>query len=393
MSRYGCVLFDDPNRAGPGWASIAGDTAFRINGTGDLATDVVWIVNVEYQAFFRQGLQRLARLKRTYYLTRTIPQIMRELGLDSRFMPATQAVRVLAEIFDRTVRLAERHYGADVSRYDTLADGLRGAILSKDETLSTEIDQAVDQATQNTVMCEQRFLPDSTHLTFRRPRMLHARELLATPMPLAPWEFLPGEKMVPEARRMDWLLRQDRPVLAKIAVQRLSPEAAHLVAFGSGAWGRGKQKDRSWASHPELLFLSHYATVRVDAAFLGAGYAPLAPLIPLMDEGPAGDLSFSAGLLADSYVTALASPQPYHLGPKIPTPRAAWLRASDRFLSFFPAMLLDGAGFQVNSYGMGSVGVRVVQGNLTAAACAAREASLLVPLSLTGDAEIEEALA
>jgi hypothetical protein len=387
----GAVVFDDDQRPGAGWASVAGDRAFRIRGTGDLASDVFWWTNLEHKAFVSYSISN-PKLKRTTYLRPNMTQLHQELGLVTVRMPPARIAEITAEIFNRVLRLAQEHYGFDKPYDQTLSADLFRVLIDEDTSITPEIDNALRQSYQTWYECENKPPQGAKTITFRRPRIQHALDVLSTPVPGEQWEFVDGSSMVSEDKRVDWLINQSRPVLARVSVKSVQFQVAKIVSFGGGA-----QEPRSWMSHPELLMMSKFANVRVQSAFLANDYAPQPVLKPLYSGGSFGSLSVSNGILSENYWVAMSiasTVKRFHRDkPLIHSPRAVWFSAADRFYTMLPAMMMDGSGFCVRGYGRGMVTVAVQRGMLGDARSCAAAAGLNAPLYVHEDIAVQSALA
>ena len=389
---FGAVVFDDDKRPAAGWASVKGKEAFRVRGTGDLASDIIWWTNLDGQVFFAFGGLSAARMKRSEYLKPNMTQLHAELGLEIVRMPASRIAEITAEVFDRVMRLAQEHYGLDRPGDRTLAEDLFAKIVREDKPITPEIDEALAQAYQAWVSCETAAPTGSKYTTFRRPRIAHSLDVLMTPTPGEQWEFVDAARLPPESRRIDWLLAQNRPALVKASVKRVEHDVAPVIAFGGG-----QQKERSWMSHPELLYMSKFAKLKVEAAFLGAGYVPQKVYSPPYTGAPVGVLSISVGIVMENYCVALSIARSYRRFKNermtIHSPRAVWFAASDRFHSLIPALMMHGSGFTVRGYGRGSVMLALQRGALRDARACAAAAGLLAPLNLNEDIAVQTALA
>lgn len=391
-SLYGAVVFDDDSRPSPGWASIQGKPAFRIRGTGDLQSDVYWWCNLATPVFIKYGTLANAKLKRSDYLKPNMTQLHQELGLVTVRMPAARITEITSEIFDRVMRMAHRHYGL-VKPFDlTLASDLYDVLVREDKHITPEIDEALRQSYQVWAKCENKMPQGAKMITFRRPRIQHALDVLSTPIPGQQWEFIDDKKMVPESKRVDWLVSQSRPALVRATVKSVQYDVAKIVSFGGGA-----REERSWMSHPELLMLSKFANIRIDAAFLSNDYEPQEVYKPIHTGGHIGSLSVSNGILAENYWIALSSANTLKRYSRekimIHSPRAVWLSASDRFHTLLPALMLDGSGFCVRGYGRGMITLAVQRGALNEARACAAAAGLNAPLYVNDDISIQSALA
>lgn len=389
---HGAVVFDDEKRPGSGWASVRGKTAYRIRGTGDLATDVFWWTNLPAGTFMVYGGLPTTRMKRNDYLRPNMGQLHAELGLLASRMPAARIVEITSEIFERVMRLAQQHYGLPRPHDLALADDLYSHIIKEDRSITPEIDEALRQAYQSYVQCETKMPMHSKMVIFRRPRIAHALDVLSTPVPGDQWEFLDESKLPPEHKRLDWLVSQDRPALVRASIKRVDHEVAQIISFGGGS-----KEQRNWMSHPELLTLSKFAKIKIDAAFLGTEYVPHPVYKDMFTGGQMGPLSTSVGILAENYMVALSTPHSFRRfsksTEKVTAPRAAWYAASDRFHMLMPALMMHGSGFVVRGYGRGMVILGVQRGALQEARACASAAGLLAPLHVNEEIAVQSALA
>lgn len=381
---YGAVIFDDDARPSAGWASVRGETAFRIRGMGDLASDVYWWTNMPSGTFIRYGGFRQTRLRKDDYLRPNMRQLHTEMGLLPVRMPAARIVEITAEVFDRVMRLAEIHHGLPRPHEPRLQDDLYPLVVKADESLGSLVDSALDQAHQPWVACTTAPPAKAGMISFRRPRINHVLDVLSTPVPADQWEYVEDRKMPPEGKRIDWLVSQSRPVLAKAVVKRVDHEVSQVICFGAGS-----MKQRSWMSHPELLMLSKFAQIRIEGAFLGSEYEEQHVYRPVFTGGPFGSLSVSAGILAENYLMALSEARVIKkMGQdrtKVFSPRAVWYTASASLYSLMPALMLHGSGFCVMGYGRGVVTLAIPKGALDDARQCAAAAGLQAPLHVGDD--------
>lgn len=391
-SVYGAVIFDDEVRPQTGWASVRGQRAFRIKGPGDLASDVFWWTNLPTATFVKYGQLGNQKLKRDDYLKTTMPQLHQELGLIISRMPISQIVEITSEIFDRVMRMAQKNYGLIHPSELTLTEDLYDLLIREDKSITPDIDDALRQSYQTWSPGIDRIPEKTKIITFRRPRILHAQTVLATPVPGTQWEFIDGKRLPPESKRVDWLVSQERPALVRASVKNVQFEYSRLVSFGAGS-----TVNRNWMSHPELMMLSKFANVKVDCVFLACDYAPQEVFRQMVTGGSLGATSISSGLLAENYWLALASSRTFKKFSRdkvtIHSPRAVWLTASDRFHSLLPALMMDGSGFSVRGFGRGKVTVAIQRGALDEARACAAAAGLNAPLYVSGDIAVQSHLA
>lgn len=352
--KFGCVIFDE-QKPDSGWSCIAGagEQPMRITGFHDLRSDVTWWTSLEFQAFTLSSLNNMFNMKSADYLRTSMNAIREEIGLSARYTEGNTAVSVLAELFFRVMTMAELQYGLDNPKSRKLAEDLRPLIFKQDASINKEVDQASEMAHQAFVKCTKSIGKKTRRVPFRRNRYQHSIDVLSTPIPGEGFEFLDSSKLPPKAERVDWLLKQNRPVLLKGAVVKMHPQVANVVAFGGGS-----HHNRNWISHPELLMLSEFVEFDIESAFLFEEYQPLQLKLQPPSTSGFGLLSMSVGLLSENYWIALATPQTVR-GQRIHTPRAAWLRASDRLFTMLPALKLHSMGVQIDSYGVGLISADV----------------------------------
>jgi hypothetical protein len=391
-SVYGAVIFDDEIRPGSGWASVRGKPAFRIKGTGDLASDIYWWTNLQTKTFVKYGALGNQKLKRDDYLKPTMNQLHQELGLTTVRMPISRIVEITSEIFERVMRMAFENYGLENPTELTLTEDLYDQLIREDKSISPDIDDALRESYQTWSQGAERPPEKAKLITFRRPRILHAQDVLATPIPGDQWEFIDTKKLPPESKRVDWLVSQDRPALVRASVKNVQFEYSKVVCFGAGL-----ATSRNWMSHPELMMLSKFANVKVQAVFLACDYAPQKVYRQMITGGALGSLSISKGILAENYWIALASSRTTKKFARdklvIHSPRAVWLTASDRFHSLVPALMMDGSGFSVRGFGRGKVTVAVPRGAMHEARACAAHAGLNAPLYVSDDISVQSHLA
>lgn len=384
---YGAVIFDDNDQPGPGWASVRGEPAVRIRGTGDLSSDVYWWTSLGFMVFQKYAIFK-ANLKQKDYMRPDMTQIHLELGLHHSRMPAARITEISAEFFDRVMRLAAKHYGIAKPSENTLSEDLYKVLLRPERIISPEVNHALMQSYQTWSVCEGAIPDGARVVTFKRPRILHALEVLATPIPGEQWEFISEREMPAENKRVEWLINQSRPVIANASVQRIEPEYASVISYSAGSRG-----ERSWMSHPELLTLSRFAKIHVKGAYLARSYEPQDVRIPMATGGALGMLSMSMGVLCENYWVALSSPHKRENRQVIYSPRAVWMSAADRFQMQVAALLMHSSGFHVKEYGRGCVHVAVPPGLLAEARSCAASAGLNSPLNVQEDIDIQAALA
>lgn len=400
----GVVLFDDPRAPGAGWMScraVHGATAERIAGIGDVPTDLVWVTNVEQGDFYALRLHRDAHLRRANYLRVGLRQLQLELGLDS--VAPDQACMVLAGVMATVAHLA-RECGLEIGqmRGESLAVLVRDYALGHVERPSQEMEAALEGAHQSDSSTPGQFTPGARLAMLRRNRAQHALEVLQTPVPEGVWEYMEEVVMPPPRERVAWLLAMERPLLVRARVSRVTPQYAELVAFGVQMRARRARSDlRNWMSHPELMWIREVAEVHITGAFVGTGYGGVnwreaVRQALRRDFGLPPSvlhLGVASGILLENLAAgAMAEMRPSQVVDGWYPPRAVWLRAVDRALSFFDAIRVAKAGARVVGYGSGTVRVMVPEGGSEQLALQARNAGVLAGMSVNSAARLVQAL-
>lgn len=377
---FGVVIFDDPEKPGPGWASKGGKS-FRVRGTGDLASDHFWWTNLNFMVFQKYGLFK-ANLKRSDYIRPEMNQLHKELGFANLGNSPANICEVTAEIFKRVMQLAKEQFGFGKPNNDTFGEDIYDIVIGQDKLQDQVINEALNQAHQAWNMCEGVSAQGSRIISFKKPRLMHAMHVLSTPIPSGLWEVMPDAKLPAVNDRLKWAINQQRPILAKASVQQVDPAFASVISFAGGA-----NKERGWLSHPEILFLSQFAKIRIDQVMIAESYAEH-PVNKLLQTGSITDhLSISIGILSENYWTSLSVPMILNkksktLRQSIYSPRSVWLSASDRFQMVMSAMLMDSAGFTVKAYGKGGLNIAVPKGMISEAIDAANKCGLCSPIGL-----------
>ena len=119
---------------------------------------------------------------------------------------------------------------------------------------------------------------------------------------------------------------------------------------------------RRWAPvHEVAQLVALGVRVRVDQLIVAEGVTTLdeSYSLPQWTLGGLEELSLSAGIVAQNWWMALATPRYVKKSGKRFTPRAAWLRAWDRLTMLRAALGLHRAGFHVSGYGSAQVHVVV----------------------------------
>jgi len=235
--QFGSIIFDEEGDVGPGWASVEGEPGWRISGIGDLTkTDVIWLTNLNFQA--HRNLSRDEFLRQDY-LPVSMAQMAKEWGYDPKYLDAAEHVSLVATLFGRIMRIActmlwplRRHLdprpekeraksvtvnelfgwmiapvknGRQVVRGPGLKNLFEG-IFPPQEFPPFGMNNATAAAIQNWTRTALMPPKGTTFVQLRRPRLMHALEILQTPEPRGPWEAFKVTELPPEpGEAIEWV--------------------------------------------------------------------------------------------------------------------------------------------------------------------------------------------
>lgn len=408
LKRCGVVRFDNQDPHQGGWASVEGGTARRINGVAALDNETLWWTNLDFAAIFNTNLHRTSYIKRSTYLTSWNTtgtylgqdEIGLAWGLLSRTFPEQQITEALSQVFCRVMEFCRRNYGLDITRsvpqLDNLADELRIRMLPHmDAHLTPEVDAALGAAHQPYAYCwtPRHVEEDCVQVQFVAPPVAYAQDLLDMVVPAEQFEFYSSAQLPGPATRLDWVMNQQRPVLASVRVSNVNPDYASIIAYGNGARGGS---NRRWATHPELVLLSRYADVEVDSIFLFGGYEYLPAGLQVPRFTTLQAMTPTAEIVASNHWVGLTRENPYNLeklrdaSQRALSPRAVWLNATDRFQMYTYAIQLYRSGITVRRYGAGRVTAVVPKYNYRASYEIASAIGLLAPPTISTDVAIQD---
>jgi hypothetical protein len=408
----GYAHFDEPDDPQAGWAASPATNGEpkRVAGIQHLRSDIVWLTNVEYSAWWKYRLGNQPNLRQALYARTTIKALMADLGMAQPQHRAEDICAALYEVLTRTMRTAERAMGFKVGDFShqKMSEAIKLILLGEREPREyacsdNAVVSALAGAIQSDSSCGAKKDERTKHtwVGVRRNRVQHALDILASPVPMGPWEVVPMSMLPASGReRVAWVLSQSRPVLARISMTGEDSDQYRMVAFGvssvqkTGSRSVGGSHMRQWVASPEMAMLASFCSVEVHDVLLASSYAPIAARYPFPTVEPHDWFSLSFGLFAENYWSSLIIPTKGS-GPgqdSIHTARAVWLRAVDRVYSFHAAMQMRLSGVIVSQYGNGAVGCWVPEGGLAHIQDAARRAGLLAPLLLPQSTRLEQGL-
>lgn len=407
--KFGCIFFDlkevtingvikkQPS-VGSGWVSIEGQSSYRIK-EPNLQDNIIWITNLSTEIMWKlPELKKLTNLKPSSYLRADIGQIMKELGLNTKQNTTAEICELISGIFNKVMKAAIEFYKLDTFEESGLSEELKKKIIPQDESISNHLDEALLRSYQDIVICElDPDKKDKQFVTLKRPRLLHAKKVLEISIPSNTGDWITRvEDELPETQseRISFLLNQEKPFVARININSFHSNSnmnlSKLLNLGEAIGQGGKKRERNWVSQPEFLYLSKFADITIEGAFIANNYETLSYNSGIVELGELSHFSYSLGLLAECYWVGLSS-RSVNSKTKSKTlvsPRACWIKASDRFLTFTSAMILASSGFTVVSYGTGGVTLLVKETQIQKLIEIAPIAGLTVPMNLFKPTEV-----
>lgn len=391
MRKVGVCYFDDPKTPGYGWSSVAGAPAQRVNGHGELRSDVLWVLNIKLTDLTRLGLNRTNHLYDEQYFRIALKQLAQELGLTDD--PET-FVQYSSEILDRVARLGKDGLGVSIDnpgyRYMTLISDRHMPDFNKKKPVgpfSASILDAVRQSTQENQAMTGRYAPaGSTAQSFVFPRGSYGRWILSQPVPscdnwrefkLSGSETIIGNDEGAEIKGTKHVLErlkiygEENALFMRVNVMSSNKSNRNFATFGAGA-----NYPRMWATLPEVLELVKYSRISISNGFMTPlRENPFSKLINMeVDE-----ISYSRSLLIENLWVSLAT---NISTTKRPTPIGAYLRAYDRATCLKMAEIFEGYTYCVGSFGVGRVIVYLRAGEINHATDLAIQHGMLPTTSL-----------
>lgn len=386
---YGCVLFDVTQssdgvwspKPGSGWAAIDGEKSKRIGAVSDLRLDVVWLSNLDQKTHWKATLYNIPQIKDSRYLRTNIEQIMREIGVSAKTVGPANSAEAIAEVFGRVMNLAKEYFCQELgwTSANLISELSIGLNLNDSPYEDSILDEAFARSYQDRVDCySPLLLKENTErwLTFRRPRLLHAQEVMGESFlePRGPWKFVGEREMPPKDERLAWVEDEfsGRPYMLKVKkINFFSPletdlfDPASLLQFGDSILPGRQRLKREWMPMPELLYMRNFSDIEIDSICVGSHYEKPDFFFP-QDLDYMMYHSYSWGILAENIWMTYAS-RSVNTKAKNKTlvsARASWLRSIDRFYCFVASTQMSLPGNNILFYGAGSVTISCSQSNI-----------------------------
>lgn len=371
--RYGVAFFDRPNSydsndslvAKGGVASVAGEGIFEFANTSQLPNGVKWLTDLPWRDFCFNQLSSHPGFVFDAYLNTRSHEILEEIGATSEFVSRDDAAGTLAGIFQRVMSYCESNYSIAVDRFgSTLQSDIAATWTQSQTVIDSLLEQACSNANQSVNQVIGQPKPGWQTVTLRRNRVVHAIDVLSTPVPGPEnWEYQDSSQMPGSVDHLDWCISNKRPILAHVDVKPKPGILAQVLSFGSGA-----RQIRNWVSQPELQLLAKCADVKIRGVWTCNGQ-PQKQQELVSFPGLGNDfcvVSTSMELLAENFWIAMATPaKAANIAHRQTLPKHCWYRAADRIFMFSRVCKLAKAGFAIVSYGAGAATIKYPPGALS----------------------------
>ncbi len=382
--RCGVVLFDDEKDPRAGWIAVNGSKARRISGINELPTGTIWLSNMSYESFFRStDTWRNPWIRHESYLVVKIKDMLLEWGYDPANSPADFTANFCSILFHRIMTIAARLLREQEPTLrmnnafmgTTLREDLRRLLPKADypkgeAAALLRSGQAFAEFTSTTVRGQR----GARQVVLRAPRMAYAADMLTAPVPKGGFDFISRgqlrERPDVGRDRVSWVQSCDKPLFIEVQVDQMDPDVSAVYGFGN-ATDRDKRVPRSWVAHPEFLTMSAFSEMDVKNVYMGIEYGVIGnelgePLKRFLTDR-FSETSWSAGVVAETLWRAAALGEDRStVGKKTPPEerphtswRGVWVKAADKCAMFMSAMKLARMGYDISSYGLGWVIVRV----------------------------------
>jgi len=366
--RVGSVIFEkpkgyDPQGSNPGYRSLPDEDPIRIFSTGDLATDVHWLSNIDVQKAYRLQLKNTPRILDDKYLRTSTSSILLELGLKDQSY--SEQAKIVASIFSNAMELAKKAFGLVDVPAQSLASALTALIGHYQPNISSDIQRAGIMASQGFTECERREPgPDTIFTSVVFPRVQYAQSILAGGLPFSEFTILSNDQMPPASKRLSWICEDDMPMLAKVRITNIHPDFNPLINWGNGAGFLKRQtqeggnfttgNSRDWVPSNELKVLAQFASFEVESIAVSEDEPEARYKLPFIDtvDPSHAMLSYSFGLLCENIWCSLLRDKQ---GVYQRTPLTSWVHATDRMMCLDKAYQLKKRGYAINGYGYGRI--------------------------------------
>lgn len=262
---FGYMHYDDVVTHNAGWYALAGEPAVRLgqNQNGELANNVVWLTNLDYDIMAVSNLSSNVRFRRMDFLGEKVKQLIVRLGyIDPAGVQLCEVVEIFASIFERVMRYAEICAGVETVPMGSLKMGLRSLLRPKpDPILPSNRRTCFEEAEQYFSSVTRSAQPSVEWLPLYVPPYILCETIFAHYLPVvgSRWEQIDFSN---SRNFLEDLVGDERcSGLVKAHIYGFTPEIERIINFGNTPTRNRGQ--RQWITLHEALFLQQLAHVDI----------------------------------------------------------------------------------------------------------------------------------
>lgn len=406
---HGFIWFEKKADVAPtkwrGWASIGGNTAFPFTKLNELPLDIIWWTNLQKKELWQLG--KYKRFKEDNFLGVELAGLLAETGMpnDKVSIIAQRWSEVFSMVIDYLSKWANKNDEQWYWGEGTAVDVMHSLISPKPELNDITFNRILNEAYSETIKCDlpNEIMTNKRAVTLYFPRFKHAERVCFSYYPNGPWKTL-GKSDWPNdsEKRILWIENNARiPFLIQISDIKLFEG----VEWTEKNWGKLFLGDRGefigsnslsniWLTTNEVITLSKFASFNIVSGLKAESWTKYDDKTKLLEnEQPLMQWSMVKGIISNILMQALMSParDPKSRRKGVVTPRAIWMRATDKMYCFKAATIMQSNGYEVLSYGNGKVQIVFEPtGSPEKLLQVARKAGLLVPHQLSDIANFDE---
>ena len=350
-----------------GWCSLNGSKSKRFNHPTDLASDVIWVTNVNFSSMNESPIKSLGNLRSEGFMPTTLSLMLADLDFSTNDQNRDVAAQKLSTVLGNYSALMFKCYGGYPHRGYNMIDNFQEMLFEGPKVTEPTILSALDGAYQSNTFCisSNRKGNNATIIGVRRNRFEHAIDVMSARVPDGGWSHVSKDFVgKTESERIKTLNSFDLPFIAQIRLEEIDPAVASIFGFGQASFDKKNSTIRKFITNSEFVIAQQFAKVSIDDIFICNSFRQLPDdlRLPLpIVQDPVHALSYSVQLLCETHLLAAMrqSNSPASRHKKRTSEIACFLAARDRVITFMMALMLHNAGFQVSSYRGGQVFLKV----------------------------------
>lgn len=387
---FGVVHFDDVNEHSSGYYARAGQKVRRLSGNhcGDLATDVVWLTNLNYETMRSAHMYPHAKYRRNDFLGETFKNLLARLGFfDMKDAVTCQdGVERVALLFEHVMRYAQVYGGFDTVPMYNLRTGFREKFSRIDPQVTPDLLKAITEAESYFISVERPAGDVApAWLPLYLPPWEHCMSVLSQSLPTAKAEW---HQVAPRnlPRTPEQIAAWEQKGFAKVALSSFLPGFSEMINFGSNP-AKGRHQ-RRWVTFDELTFLNQICEARVEAAWVADKCAPPLEYREIAERMPQKHhLSLAGMLFLQNLWSAPGQSYTGGIRGQLKNTCSPFLRCYDRMLCLNAALKARDEGLEVIGYSACKVYVNCASASARDILSVCRKTGLIPPLCAVDESE------